>query len=98
MLYDQLFYSRNSPLKYKYCYMLARFSGKVIVLGKTLIGATSELAPMVSYQIGDFLNPSGTTMDGVSLAFNPSATVQIDWGDGSIEPIISNTNYSHTFN
>ena len=49
------------------------------------------------YGFWEFPNPSGKTINGLSISFDPSETVQVGWGDGSVETIVSNTNYSHTY-
>jgi hypothetical protein len=46
----------------------------------------------------NFSHQSGTIINNVNLSFDPSTTVQINWGDGSIETISSDTNYNHTLN
>ena len=79
--------------------MIVKLLGKTLIAGKTLIGTTGEPAPVIlPYNIWDFPNSTGTSLNNVNLLFNPSATVQINWGDGSIENISSNTNYNHTLN
>lgn len=50
-----------------------------------------------NYSLWDFPNPSGTTLIDLNISFDNSETVQIDWGDGSVETINSDTNYSHTY-
>jgi hypothetical protein len=77
--------------------MIAKFFGKTIISGKALIGTTG-IYSMLPYNLWEFLNSTGTSMSNVNLSFAPSTTVQINWGDGSIEPISSDTNYNHTLN
>ena len=48
------------------------------------------------FDLWQFTNSPGTLLDGVNLSFDSSSVVQIDWGDGSVETIDSNTNYTHT--
>ena len=78
--------------------MTAKFLGKIVIAGKTLIGTTGESAPILPYNLWDFSNSTGTTLNNVQLLFNPSTTVQIDWGDGSFENISSGNNYNHILN
>ena len=79
--------------------MIAKISGTTKIIGKTLIGTSGTPAPvLLPYNIWNFTNSAGTTLNNVNLVFNPSATTQINWGDGSIENISSDTNYNHTFN
>jgi hypothetical protein len=62
--------------------------------------STKNLIPIIETVIEgfwDFPNPSGITISNFKMSFDPSETVQIDWGDGSVETIVSNTNYSHTY-
>ena len=58
---------------------------------------TSTPTPTPTLNLWEFDTQSGVGLNDVSLNFNPSATVQIDWGDGSIETINTDTNYNHTF-
>jgi hypothetical protein len=76
--------------------MVAKFIGKTVIAGKILIEKSSPIVP--TYNLWDFSNSSGTSLNNVNLSFAPSTTVQIDWGDGSIETIHSDTNYNHTLN
>jgi hypothetical protein len=77
--------------------MIAKFFGKTKIIGKTLIGTSGTPAPAIlPYNLWDFPNSSGTSLNNVNLSFSPSTTVQINWGDGSIETISSDTNYNHT--
>jgi len=79
--------------------MVAKFFGKTVIKGKTLIGTTGASVPVVSpYNLWNFPNSGGTSLNNVNLSFDPSTTVQINWGDGSIESISSDTNYNHTLN
>ena len=80
--------------------MTARFFGKTkIIGGKTLIVTSGTPAPdVLPYNLWVFPNSSGTSLNNVNLSFAPSTTVQINWGDGSIETISSDTNYNHTLN
>jgi hypothetical protein len=78
--------------------MIVKLLGKTVISGKTVFGTTGESAPMLPYNLWEFLNSTGTSLSNVNLLFAPSTTVQIDWGDGSIEPISSDTNYNHTLN
>jgi hypothetical protein len=77
--------------------MLTKIIGKTVIVGKTLF-LTSEIPDVSPYNLWDFSNSTGTVLSNVNLSFSPSTTVQINWGDGSIEPISSDTNYSHTLN
>ena len=45
----------------------------------------------------DFSTQSGITINNLNLSFDPSINVEINWGDGLVEQINSNTNYNHTF-
>jgi hypothetical protein len=76
--------------------MVAKFIGKTVIAGKILIEKSSPIVP--TYNLWKFPNSSGTSLNNVNLSFSPSTTVQINWGDGSIETISSDTNYNHTLN
>jgi hypothetical protein len=76
--------------------MLAKFFGKTVIVGKTLVGKSSPVVP--TYNLWNFSNSTGTSLSNVNLSFSPSTTVQINWGDGSIETVSSDTNYNHTLN
>ena len=77
--------------------MSVKIFGKVKILGKAVFG-TSGTPAVLPYNLWDFPNSPGTSLNNVNLSFSPSTTVQINWGDGSIEPISSGTNYTHTLN
>jgi len=55
-----------------------------------------EVEP-INYGFWNFADPSGTTIDDLNISFDPSETVQVNWGDGSVETIVSDTNYDHTY-
>jgi len=76
--------------------MIVKIFGKTLLAGKTLIGKSSPIVP--THNLWNFPNSSGTSLNNVNLSFDPSTTVQINWGDGSIESISSDTNYNHTLN
>ena len=79
--------------------MIAKIFGKTKIVGKTLIGTSGTPAPVIlPYSLWDFPNFTGTSLTNVNVSFNPSAIVQINWGDGSIENISSDNNYNHTLN
>jgi len=62
--------------------------------------STKNLIPAeepIIYGFWEFPNPSRTTIDDLNISFDPSETVQVDWGDGSVETIVSDTNYDHTY-
>jgi hypothetical protein len=62
--------------------------------------STKNLIPEVepiNYGFWSFPDPSGITIDDLNISFDPSETLQVDWGDGSVETIISDTNYDHTY-
>jgi hypothetical protein len=62
--------------------------------------STKNLIPEVepiNYSFWSFPNPSGITISNFKMSFDPSETVQVDWGDGSVETIVSDTNYDHTY-
>ena len=50
-----------------------------------------------NYSLWDFPNPSGITIDGLNISFDNSEELQVNWGDGSVETIVSDTNYIHTY-
>jgi hypothetical protein len=77
--------------------MVAKFFGKTVIAGKTLFVA-SEIPDVSPYNLWNFSNSTGTVLSNVNLSFAPSTTVQINWGDGSIETVSSDTNYNHTLN
>ena len=77
--------------------MVAKIIGKTIITGKTLY-VISETPNILPYNLWNFSNSTRTTLNNVKLSFAPSTTVQINWGDGSIETINSNTNYNYTLN
>jgi len=77
--------------------MAVKFFAKTVIAGKTLIVA-SEVPAVLPYNLWNFSNSTGTSLSNVNLSFSPSTTVQINWGDGSIESINSDTKYNHTLN
>jgi hypothetical protein len=76
--------------------MSVNIFGKVEILGKAVFVA-SGIPDVSPYSLWDFPNSSGTSLNNVNLSFAPSTTVQINRGDGSIEIISSDANYTHTF-
>ena len=77
--------------------MSVKIFGKVKILGKAVF-ETSGTPAVLPYNLWDFPNSTGTSLNNVKVSFNPSATVQINWGDGSIENISSDTNFNHILN
>jgi hypothetical protein len=61
-------------------------------------GFVEEKTDIIAINLWEFNIQSGTSLNDVNLSFDQSATVQIDWGDNSVETINSNTNYNHAFN
>ena len=62
--------------------------------------STKNLIPEVepiNYGFWDFSDPSGITISNFKMSFDLSETVEINWGDGSVERIVSDTNYDHTY-
>lgn len=75
--------------------MIAKFYDKVKIFDKCIIGGPSQ--QLFPYNLWQFTASPGTKLNNVKLNFEPSTTMQIDWGDGSVETITSSTNYNHTF-
>ena len=79
--------------------MIAKIFGKTKIIGKVLFDTSGTPSPVIlPYSLWDFPNSTGITLNDVKVSFDPSATVQINWGDGSIENISSDNNYNHTLN
>jgi len=63
------------------------------------IEKTPTETPTNILNLWNFPTQSGAIIDNLNLTFNPSTTVEIDWGDGSqSQNINSGVNYNHTFN
>ena len=69
-----------------------------MLLNKEILIGIYESSSVGSFDLWQFTNSSGTVLNGVNLSFDSSsAAVQINWDDGLVETINSNTNYTHTF-
>ena len=76
--------------------MNAKFHGDVKLLGRCVIG--KESTPVLWYDLWQFTASPGSRLNNVNLIFDSSSTpTQINWGNGSIEMLTSNTNYNHIF-
>ena len=62
------------------------------------IVSTKPTATNFIINLWNFSPQSGAIINNVNISFNSPTTVQLDWGDGSLENITSDTNYNHTFN
>lgn len=57
-----------------------------------------QLQPIIeNYTLWQFAESPETTLTDVSLSFEPTTILQIDWGDGSVEAITTGASYNHTF-
>ena len=78
--------------------MSVKIIGKSFFIGKTLIGKEGTPPPYVpSYNLWEFSDQYGVTLNNVSVSYDPSINVKIDWGDGSSEYIDSDIKYIHTY-
>ena len=69
-----------------------------MLLNKEILIGIYESSSFGSFDLWQFTNSSGTVLSNANLSFDSSSTVvQVNWGDGSVETISSDTNYTHTF-
>jgi len=69
-----------------------------MLLNKEILIGIYESSSVGSFDLWQFTNSSGTVLNEVNLSFDSSsAVVQINWGDGSVETVTSDANYTHTF-
>jgi len=61
-------------------------------------GMVTPTPDILILNLWEFNTQSGVDLNNVNLSFDSSINVQIDWGDGSVESVNSDTNYNHTFN
>jgi hypothetical protein len=68
-----------------------------MLLNKEILIGIYESSSFDSFDLWQFTNYSGTILNEANLSFDSSTAVQIDWGDGSVETVTSDVNYTHTF-
>ena len=67
-----------------------------MLLNKEILIGIYDSSSFSSFELWQFTSSPGTVLSDVNLSFE-SSTVQINWGDGSVEAITSDNNYSHMF-
>lgn len=68
-----------------------------MLLNKEILIGIYESSSFGSFDLWQFTNSPGTILSNANLSFDSSTVVQINWGDGSVETISSDANYTHTF-
>jgi len=69
---------------------MVKLSGSTKIYGKIIFDSEIYL----EYNLWNFSSNSGTILSNLNITHDTN--VKVNWGDGSVEKVNSDTNYNHT--